>query len=1026
MFRTFQRVITTVASAALVGSVLFAGPVMAAAGGSGASSAGATAIAGPASPGHLDKFRKKATVDVAKLKPATRQKPSRKAEEPTGEDDEITPVDAGVVVPTRTTGRSSTAVGGSGPIGSLSVGTAALSGNFASGEIELEQLTGATFGGSTPPDNGFGVGPSDIVQFVNTSGFVYDRTAAHTQRSTFNLSAFFGAPVNPTSITDPRYSDPRVLYDKPSGRWFAAILIFDGCSGASTCTNKNNSEIDIAVSASSNPAATWNVYPVGINNSNQLLDQPKLGVSGDKAVMTWNITGFSGPYQFIEVQKSDLVTLAGSVNVTTFAQDTTHYNVIPVVTLGSSNTEYAASINRGGSTLTVFEFTGTPTGGNAAFTTHDFSVGTVTDPPKADQKGDSRQLDTGTAGEQSAVWQNGVLWAAGNTTCTPPGDSTTRSCLSFHSVNTNSWSLRTDATVGQNGAHLFYPSVMVDAAGNLFAGHSVSSTTQYATAGNTYFAGGSIGSSNPGIDYKGGVGGYNCTFCYDKAVPPNPTRNRWGDYSGAAQDPNNANDVWLSEEFGTFNTASTDNWAVEIGRFTAAAPVVTGLSPTHASELSSSCAPLVTVTGREFQLGATVKFGGVTASSTVVTPETLTATAPSHVAGTVNVTVTTPNGTSAASAANEFTYDPDNEAPVTVATLTTAANVNNWNKADFTVNFNATDGPSSCGSGVKDITVDSSGAVISGPTTTSGASASLFIGTEGITTIHYHATDNAGNIESTQTLIVRLDKTLPSVACGSPDTLWHAADVSIDCTASDGLSGLANPADASFSLSTSVPVGTETALAYTNSRNVFDLADNLTVAGPLGPNKIDKKPPVITITTPASGATYIINQPVAAAYGCTDGGSGLAMCVGTVANGSNINTSSVGTKMFIVNATDNVGNASSTTYTYYVTYKICLLYDPSVPFARNNQVPIKLEICDYNNVNLSSAGITLTAVSVTPSRPLVSNSNPDFKFRFDSRLAVGGGYIFNLVVKTFPPGGYTLDFTVTGDPATHHAPFTVK
>jgi len=1023
MFPTVKRLVASAAAAALAGSLLLAGPAAAAGtSGAGSDSVG-TPSSGPASPGNLGKRTKKATIDVAKLKPASPQKHIKKPKGSSGGDEEPPAVDPSVVVPTWTTSRSSTSVGGSGAISSP--GTATLSGNSATGEVELEQFDGPTYGGSAPPDNGFGVGPNHLVQFVNTSGHIYDRTSAHTDVKNFNLSGFFGAPVNPGNITQPAYSDPRVLYDKPSGRWFAAILIFDGCGGAATCANKNNSEIDIAVSASSDPTGSWSVYPVGTNNSNQLLDQPKLGVSGDKAVMTWNITGFAGPYQFIEVQKSDLVGLLGSVNVYTFATDSSHYNVIPAVTLGSTNTEYAASINRGGSTLTVFEFTGTPMS-SPAYATHDFSVGTVSDPPLADQKGDSRQLDTGTAGEQSAVWQNNVIWSAGNTTCTPPGDSTTRSCLDFHSVNTASWTLGTNATVGQNGAHLFYPSVMVDASGNLFAGHSVSSSTQYATAGNTYFAGGTIASTNPGIDYQQGVGGYNCTFCYDNAVPPNPTRNRWGDYSGAAQDPNNANDVWLSEEFGTFNTASTNNWAVEIGRFTAALPVVSGLSPNHASELSTSCAPTVTVTGAEFQLGATVKFGGVVASSTVLTPESLTATPPSHAAGTVDVTVATPNGTSATSASSKFTYDPDNEAPVTVTSLTTAANGNGWNKADFTVNFNATDGPGSCGSGVKDITVDASGAITYGPTTTSGASTSLFVGTEGITTIHYHATDNAGNVESTKTLTVRLDKTNPSVVCGSPDGLWHATDISIGCTASDVPSGLANAADASFSLSTSVPAGTETANAYTGSRNVFDLADNLTVAGPIGPNMIDKKPPVITITTPAAGGTYIINQPVAAAYGCTDGGSGLATCVGTVANGSNIDTSTVGTKTFTVNATDNVGNASSTTVTYYVTYNSCLLYDPTQPFSRQNQVPIKLEICDYNKVNLSSAGITLTAVSVTPSKPLVSNANPDFKFRFDSKLGVGGGYIFNLVAKTFPPGGYTLDFTATGDPATHHAPFKVK
>ena len=390
--------------------------------------------------------------------------------------------------------------------------------------------------------------------------------------------------------------------------------------------------------------------------------------------------------------------------------------------------------------------------------------------------------------------------------------------------------------------------------------------------------------------------------------------------------------------------------------------------------------------------------------------------------------MTTPAGTSAASAANQFTYDADTVAPVTVASLTTPANLNGWNKADFTVNFNATDGPGPCGSGVKDITVDSVGAVTSGPTTTSGGTTSLFIGTEGITTIHYHATDNAGNVESTKTLVVRLDKTNPSVVCAAADGLWHAADVSLGCSASDALSGLNNPADASFSLTTSVPAGTETNNAFTDSRNVLDRASNLTVAGPIGGNMVDKKPPVITITTPVNNATYIINQPVVANYGCTDGGSGVATCVGTVANGSNINTLSVGTKTFTVNATDNVGNASTLTVTYYVTYKVCLLYDPTQPFTRNNQVPIKLEICDYTNVNLSSASITLHADSVSPSVPGApfSNSNPGNNFRFDATIASGGGYIYNLSVKTFPPGSYNLNFTATGDPGSHQAPFKVK
>src|SRR5439155_5923507 len=69
-----------------------------------------------------------------------------------------------------------------------------------------------------------------------------------------------------------------------------------------------------------------------------------------------------------------------------------------------------------------------------------------------------------------------------------------------------------------------------------------------------------------------------------------------------------------------------------------------------------------------------------------------------------------------------------------------------------------------------------------------------------------------------------VDNTPPQISCASPDALWHAADVSIACTASDGGSGLANAADASFALATSVAAGTETATAQTGTRTVCDVA----------------------------------------------------------------------------------------------------------------------------------------------------------------------------------------------------------
>ena len=55
------------------------------------------------------------------------------------------------------------------------------------------------------------------------------------------------------------------------------------------------------------------------------------------------------------------------------------------------------------------------------------------------------------------------------------------------------------------------------------------------------------------------------------------------------------------------------------------------------------------------------------------------------------------------------------------------------------------------------------------------------------------------------------------LTCGVADGLWHATDVSIPCTAVDTAVGLANPADASCNLTASVPAGTETATAATET-----------------------------------------------------------------------------------------------------------------------------------------------------------------------------------------------------------------
>jgi len=159
------------------------------------------------------------------------------------------------------------------------------------------------------------------------------------------------------------------------------------------------------------------------------------------------------------------------------------------------------------------------------------------------------------------------------------------------------------------------------------------------------------------------------------------------------------------------------------------------------------------------------------------------------------------------------------------------------------------------------------------------------------------------------------DTTPPAVSCGAPDSLWHAADVGIACTATDSDSGLAVPADANFSLVTSVPAGTETASALTNSHQVCDAAGNCATAGPLGPNKVDKKAPTIGAAGIITGgvaytADTWTNQTVTVHYTCADGGSGLAgACPADQSFSTDGETASTsGT------ATDNVGHTATASF----------------------------------------------------------------------------------------------------------------
>src|SRR5262249_4042080 len=109
-------------------------------------------------------------------------------------------------------------------------------------------------------------------------------------------------------------------------------------------------------------------------------------------------------------------------------------------------------------------------------------------------------------------------------------------------------------------------------------------------------------------------------------------------------------DVTVNTPYGVSPTGAADRFA-----FNAAAPTVTGLGP--ASGLTTGGTTLG-VTGPHVTGATPVWFGTVLGTGLVVNSAAqLTVTAPAEAAGTVDVTVTGPNGTSAISSDDLFTFN---------------------------------------------------------------------------------------------------------------------------------------------------------------------------------------------------------------------------------------------------------------------------------------------------------------------------------------------------------------------------------
>lgn len=213
------------------------------------------------------------------------------------------------------------------------------------------------------------------------------------------------------------------------------------------------------------------------------------------------------------------------------------------------------------------------------------------------------------------------------------------------------------------------------------------------------------------------------------------------------------------------------------------------------------------------------------------------------------------------------------------------------------------------------------------------------------------ACDAAGNCADSPADIDgnKIDRKAPQLGVfESPDSLWHATDITLKYNYTDNGSG---PATMVINLTTDVAAGIETddAIASANGLQACDNMGNCADSpADIHGNMIDKKAPtdiefVGAITD--GGVYYFSFVPAAPTCTAKDGGSGMDTCFVTGYD------TGIGQHTLTATATDNVGNKDTMTLSYTVSaWTLKGFYQPvDMPDTWNSvkngsTVPFKFEI----------------------------------------------------------------------------------
>ncbi len=371
-------------------------------------------------------------------------------------------------------------------------------------------------GACRPPDVQVAAGQDYLMEIVNLEGEVFSKQGLPVKM--FALADFFSSGSD-------SLSDPKILFDAPTGAWFVSLI------------DITNGEVLLAVSSTPSPLGTWKTY--SLQTGGRLPDQPIIGLNDDKLVVSANIFTIS-PFNYYGAQywvldKAQMVVGSPLVDYSSYGPDPGLFSVHPVQSLGPTSTEFMVSTGLVPDT-NVELFTIAGTARMVTVNTVTITIAPLVSPPGGSQPGTTSVIDTGDNRVLDAAWFQGMLWLVLNDGCTPSGDTTTRPCVRMIELDTSSLAVVQDFDIGAAGSSYYYPTLRIDASGNVAVLYGYSNQTVYPSLAATGRSGNDpVGTvRSPTVLVQGSAS--------DMSL-------RYGDYFGSALDPSDQMLVWLAGEF---------------------------------------------------------------------------------------------------------------------------------------------------------------------------------------------------------------------------------------------------------------------------------------------------------------------------------------------------------------------------------------------------------------------------------------------------------------------------------------------